>query len=95
MAVAVDIGTVNAPFRVAEVRSVGESDGWGDDMANGADGTLGEVHHAVDLRGEVAAHAEVHQIAESVDGIGLQMSCRVRVVNPVLLDTLEIHVVVK
>ena len=63
-------------------------------MADGADGTMGKVDHAVNLGGEVGANAEVHQVTESVDGVGLQVSL-LSVVDPLLLDVFEIHVVVE
>ena len=94
VAIAIGIGAVDAPFRVAEVGSVSESYGWGEHMADGTNGTMGKVDHAVNFSGKVAADAEVHKVAESVDGVGLQVSSFF-IVDPLLLDVLEIHVVVE
>ena len=64
-------------------------------MTDGADGTLGKVDHTIDFRGEVGTCAEVHQVAEAMNGVRLQMPRRVAVMYPLLLDVLEIHVVVQ
>ena len=63
-------------------------------MTYGPDGTFCKVNHTIYLGGYVAAGIKVNQVAEPVDGVGLKMSCRVVVGNPLLLDALEIHVVV-
>ena len=86
----IDIGAVDAPSRVAEVGTVGETDGGGEHMTDGADGTVGEVHHTVDFGGEVGACTEVDQVAEAVDGVGLHA-----ILNPLLFDAFEVHVVVE
>ena len=95
LAVAVDVGVVDIPFRVAEVGFVCEADSGRNHMAHSADGTLGKSHHAVYLGGEVARQVEVDEVAETMYGVGLQVASRVGVVYPLFLDMGEIHVVVE
>ena len=86
------ITIVNVPFWIAEVRPVGDADGRGEHVADGADGTFAEAGHAVDFRGDVARKVIVDQVAEPVDGVGMHQAVGG---HPILLDVLEVHVVVE